>query len=872
MRAGLRRWMCGLLACLALAPVAAQEEPSSGYLEIAAGPRGDAWASLWVQGVETEGLAERLREALPCELEPQPAGEGVAFEGSCRGLFHREGSLVQGRIDLQPLLQAAGLNESSYFTVDVRLPRAALKRCGPWNLPYLPFDGDCRTMISPHTRETAADLAYGFRPSDLGWRLGLLGVLALAPIPLLLRRRRRVLATQGDERLNAWFGYWRAYRALHQGGWLLWIALLFALRLDRWPPFLVDGPLAAEILLFVLIAGPPALVYLLGHHLSQPVLAHVRELARSPREARREALSYLLMGLVPLAMNLVGLTSDGVKSMSVWIFLGLVTMFLGRIAFLRSTRMIPQAVTLGELRDRIFEMARKVRVKLQQIYILPASRMRMANAFATAGNNVVLTDYLLAHLSRREVEAVVAHEVAHLRYRHPRILSIAVFGIVFAWLLGSAVFDAVGPMAWSWFGPFHGFDLTIDLLPLLLLAGLLPLRLLMRRFERSADAYAAMLTGDAEGMISALGKLARLSLLPMRWTWWEDRVSTHPSMIRRGEALALRFGLSYDRMERLLRGEAGLPEDRYELPDAMSPDGVFTTEHKTRASLAVLWAVLGVTSGTGVLASWWVHRAGLGIGESWWIYGLALVGGWAALVLLLNVLGPRGEEDLARKLAARFEREGLAPEAGAFVGFSPDDSPRLYEGYGVWDVGFLHAGRDGLVYLGDQTRFRLGHGQVAAVREGPGTPSWWRVGSVYVDWRSAEGWTRTFHLRGRGRTLLGMRRSTKLLAERLSAWLQSPEGSPELPAALSELPPPVVAKVTGLFPREALRPRNLLVVCWLIFVVTLLASLLVENAEGALTALVLALAVYFAQIAPYFFTESPKKRAARAGEEERRAA
>ncbi|MFL6201061.1 MAG: M48 family metalloprotease, partial [Thermoanaerobaculia bacterium] len=558
-------------------------------------------------------------------------------------------------------------------------------------------------------------------------------------------------------------------------------------------------------------------------------------------------------------------------AMAGWILAGLVTMVLGRIALLRSTRMIPQAVTLGELRDRIFGMARKVRVKLQQIYILPASRMRMANAFATAGNSVILTDYLLAHLNRREVEAVVAHEVAHLRHRHPRLLGLAVAGILVAWMIGSALFDAVSPL--SWLRPFARLDLTIDLLPLLLLAGLLPLRLLMRRFERSADAYAAMLTGDPEAMISALGKLARLSLLPMRWTWWEDRVSTHPSMIRRGEALALRFGLSYDRMEALLRGEAGLPEDRYELPDAMRPDRVFTTEHKTRASLAVLWAVLGVTSGTGILTSWAVHRAGLGIDESWWIYGLALLGGWAVLVLLMNLLGPRGEDELARKLAARFEREGISPDAlgGAFVGFAPDDSPRLYEGLGIWDVGFLLPGRDGLVYLGDQIRFRLGHGQVAAVRLGPGTPSWWRVGSVYVDWRSAEGWTRTFHLRGRGRTLLGIRRSTKQLAEKLSAWLRSPEGSPELPAALAELPPPVIAEVTGLFPREALRPRNLLVVCWLIFVLTFFVSLLIGNWDGALTALVLAVAIYCAQIVPYFFAAGPKKKPA-AGAEERRAA
>ena len=33
--------------------------------------------------------------------------------------------------------------------------------------------------------------SYGFRPVDLSWRLGLMGALLVAPIPLLLRRRRR---------------------------------------------------------------------------------------------------------------------------------------------------------------------------------------------------------------------------------------------------------------------------------------------------------------------------------------------------------------------------------------------------------------------------------------------------------------------------------------------------------------------------------------------------------------------------------------------------------------------------------------------------------------------------------------------------------
>jgi hypothetical protein len=191
--------LCGLFAAgLGLAPARAQEEPQVGYLEIEAGPRGDARASLWFEGVDTRGLAGRVRRALPCELEPEPDTEGAGFAGSCPGLFQRNGSAVQGRIDLRPLLRAAALKPSFYFSVDVHLPASALRRCGGWDLPYLPFDSACRAVITSHDGpETAADLAYGFRASDLAWRFGLLGALALAPIPLLLRRRRRVLATAG---------------------------------------------------------------------------------------------------------------------------------------------------------------------------------------------------------------------------------------------------------------------------------------------------------------------------------------------------------------------------------------------------------------------------------------------------------------------------------------------------------------------------------------------------------------------------------------------------------------------------------------------------------------------------------------------------
>ncbi|HEX3130312.1 MAG TPA: M48 family metalloprotease, partial [Thermoanaerobaculia bacterium] len=521
---------------------------------------------------------------------------------------------------------------------------------------------------------------------------------------------------------------------------------------------------------------------------------------------------------------------------ALWLLAGFAMTLVGRWVYARVARLFPHALTRGDLRERIYGLARRAGVRLQEVYIVPASQRRMANAFATSGNHVLLTDYLVARLSRRELEAVVAHEIGHLRRRHTLAIPVAFFFLYLGWSFVSTLFGDLlrGP---------------IDPLPLLLLSGLLPLRFLLRRFERSADAQAAQLTNDPEAMISALGKLARLSLLPLRWTWWGDTTSTHPSMIRRGEAIARRFGLPRERMERLLRGEetAGSPEETgYELPAAtLSTDRVFTTYFKVRVNQTTAWAMVGVCVLAGVLSSWMVHQGGWGAG----VYLVAIAAGFLAVQLVLNLLSGRGVQELGGQLAKRLRQEGLSVEGGVLVGFGPDDSPRLYEGMTIWDLGFLVPGRDGFVFLGDQARFRLRRDQVEAVRLGPGVPSWWRARNVYVDWRGDDGSTRTFHLRGTGRTLWGIRRSTNALAGRIESWLRSPEGG-ELP----ELPPPPAVEDAGLRPREALRLRAVLGTCYIIFVLCAVSVMALRDWPGFLTAPLVANAVYLVQVAPVLFS------------------
>src|SRR5262249_34394353 len=114
-------------------------------------------------------------------------------------------------------------------------------------------------------------------------------------------------------------------------------------------------------------------------------------------------------------------------------------------------------------------------------------------------------------------------------------------------------------------------------LPLALLLVLAAVRTFrLRRFERAADAGAVDLTGDAESLITALARLARLNLLPMQWGKWEGRLLTHPSTSGRIQAIAAHGGVAPQRVEAVLAAEPDA--ERYTLPPAVtSGERVFST-------------------------------------------------------------------------------------------------------------------------------------------------------------------------------------------------------------------------------------------------------------------------------------------------------
>ncbi len=63
------------------------------------------------------------------------------------------------------------------------------------------------------------------------------------------------------------------------------------------------------------------------------------------------------------------------------------------------------------LRDRAFEMAQRLGVKLQQVYLIPSGKGQMANAFAGSKQHISFTDVLLQRMSAREIDFVMGHEL-----------------------------------------------------------------------------------------------------------------------------------------------------------------------------------------------------------------------------------------------------------------------------------------------------------------------------------------------------------------------------------------------------------------------------------------------------------------------------
>ncbi len=188
---------------------------------------------------------------------------------------------------------------------------------------------------------------------------------------------------------------------------------------------------------------------------------------------------------------------------------------------------------LPDVYERLFWLAERAGVTPPSLYYIASPVM---NAFSVGGGDkaaIAVTDGLLRELSLREIQGVLAHEIAHIRHHDIRVMSLA---------------DLVSRM--TSFMSMAGQLLLLVNLPLMLVEGeglpwlaimilifapsltsLLQLALSRRR-EFDADLGAAELSGDPAGLASALVKLE----MPLRSLWGRillpGRNNPDPSLLR----------------------------------------------------------------------------------------------------------------------------------------------------------------------------------------------------------------------------------------------------------------------------------------------------------------------------------------------------
>ena len=187
----------------------------------------------------------------------------------------------------------------------------------------------------------------------------------------------------------------------------------------------------------------------------------------------------------------------------------------------------------GELRREVLALAERAGVRIGEVFEVDASRRTSAaNAYVSGlgvTRRVVLFDTLTSTFTMEEARTVVAHELAHVRYRDvPRLLA-------FAAIVAPAGTRAVAAVAQRL------DERETPGLPALALAGAfvssavgIVARRLSRAVERRADSFALALTDAPEAFVSFERRITRQNLAdPDPPRWLTRLLATHPPIVER---------------------------------------------------------------------------------------------------------------------------------------------------------------------------------------------------------------------------------------------------------------------------------------------------------------------------------------------------
>ena len=166
-----------------------------------------------------------------------------------------------------------------------------------------------------------------------------------------------------------------------------------------------------------------------------------------------------------------------------------------------------------ELHRLVDKLSAEAGIPKPRVAIVPSE---VPNAFATGRsvNHSVIaaTQGLLQRLSPEEVEAVLAHELSHVRNHDVAVITIASFlAIVAQFIMNSFMFGGMMGGGRGGQGDRRGIPVLLLVLvasAIVYFLGMMLVRMLSRYREYAADRGSAIITGHPSNLISALLKIS----------------------------------------------------------------------------------------------------------------------------------------------------------------------------------------------------------------------------------------------------------------------------------------------------------------------------------------------------------------------------